>query len=207
MNNQERYEGWEKYVLSYSDNECEGWNHLNAELKTATCGLCYDGKRYWKEVGCVVSMAVVLLLPWTSSPYKGNCWNLSFTQALTLYFKRASCVLSSGLSQFLQDNWWSIVARPQGIFTDWPYIYPICGCLCNHLESSRAAALPSPCLSHPMPDINLDQPCPYGSYTVSDPCLGVQRWEKGGPFPALKQLSTVSSGTIEPLMFILSLSG
>lgn len=79
--------------------------------------------------------------------------------------------------------------------------------LCSHWQSSRAAALPSPCLCHPMSDTSSDQPCPCGSYTVSDPRLGVQRWEKGGPFPALKQLSSVSSGTIEPLVFILSLSG
>lgn len=125
---------------------------------------------------------------------------------LGLHSKKENC-LNSGLSQFLQDNWWSVPAWPQGVFTDLPYICPICGHLSNHSESSRAAALPSPCLRHPMPDMSLDQPCPYGSYTASDPCLGVQRWEKGGPFPALKQLSTVSSGTIEPLVFILSLSG
>lgn len=140
-------------------------------------------------------------------PLQANFWNFSFTCVLTLYSRKENCFLSSGLSQFLQDNWWSVSAQPQGVFTDWPYICPICGHLCNHPQSSRAAALPSPCLGHPMPDINLDQPCPYGSSAVSDLCLGVQRWEKGGPFPALKQLSTVSSGTIEPLVFILSLSG
>lgn len=129
VNNQENYEEQEKYVLAYSDNECEGWNHLTPELKTTTWEYYYGGQRCWNEVGCVVSMAAVLLLPWTSSPYKGNRWNLSFTCILTLYSKKT--VLNSGLSQFLQDSS-SVSAQGQGSFTDCLYIYPICGHLCHH---------------------------------------------------------------------------
>lgn len=51
VNNQDKYEEWEKYVLVYSDNKCERWNHLNVELKTTTSGSCYGSKRYWKKVG------------------------------------------------------------------------------------------------------------------------------------------------------------
>lgn len=45
VNNQDNYEEREKYVLAYSDNEREGWNHLSSELKTTTWRFCYGGKR------------------------------------------------------------------------------------------------------------------------------------------------------------------
>lgn len=143
VNNHDKYEEWENYVLAYSDNECKGWNHLSPELKTTTSGSCYGGKRYWKKEGCVVSMAVILLLPQTFSPYKGTWWNLSFPRVLTLHSRKENCALSSVLSQFVPDNWWSGPAPPQGLFADWPHICLICGLpLSPHARHQLGSGLP-----------------------------------------------------------------
>lgn len=112
VNNPGKYEEWEKYVLAYSDNELKGWNHLSLEFKTTL----WDPVMVVKDTGgrwsvlCQWQWHFCVL--WSSSPCKGNRWNLPITWVLTLCPKKENWGLSSGLMPPVQDHW-SRSAQPQ----------------------------------------------------------------------------------------------
>lgn len=164
------------------------------------------GKRHWKGARCVVLIAVVLLLPWTSSPYKGNRWNLSSTSVLTFCSKKENC-LERWLKPVSPRQLVERICSATGHFHRSTVHLP-------HFVATSAVVwrAPGQRLCH------VPAWSPWARYSLGSalsvrqlhrvwPRLGVQRWEKAGPLPALKQPGTVSSGTIEPLVFILSLSG